>query len=83
MHVFISSFVEKFDFMAAFGQNRYGDNSPDSRICICTVKALTAFKEAIYEDPHLVLSQWNTLDSDPCDWFGVSCSPARDHVIKL
>ncbi|KAI4315399.1 hypothetical protein L6164_028214 [Bauhinia variegata] len=47
------------------------------------VWALTTFKEAVYEDPHLVLSSWNTLDSDPCDWFGVSCSTARDHVVKL
>lgn len=47
------------------------------------VAALTTFKEAVYEDPHLVLSNWNTLDSDPCDWNGVSCTATRDHVIKL
>ncbi|KAE9606575.1 putative protein kinase RLK-Pelle-LRR-VI-2 family [Lupinus albus] len=47
------------------------------------VWGLTSFKEAIYEDPYLVLSNWNTLDSDPCDWFGVSCTMARDHVHKL
>ncbi|KAF7810264.1 putative LRR receptor-like serine/threonine-protein kinase [Senna tora] len=48
------------------------------------VSALTAFKEAIYEDPNLVLSNWNTVDSsDPCDWNGVSCNTARDHVVKL
>ncbi|KAL5747469.1 hypothetical protein ACOSP7_024469 [Xanthoceras sorbifolium] len=47
------------------------------------VGALTAFKEAIYEDPHLVLSNWNALDADPCDWSGISCSVARDHVIKI
>ncbi|KAG9145044.1 hypothetical protein Leryth_018340 [Lithospermum erythrorhizon] len=49
----------------------------------CTVFALNDFKEAIYEDPLLVLSNWNALDSDPCDWFGISCSIARDHVVKI
>lgn len=47
------------------------------------VWALTAFKEAIYEDPYLVLADWNGLDPTPCGWSGVSCSIARDHVIKL
>ncbi|KAL5551679.1 hypothetical protein UlMin_001855 [Ulmus minor] len=47
------------------------------------VWALTTFKEAIYEDPHLVLSNWNALESDLCQWFGVSCNDARDHVIKI
>ncbi|KAK7358633.1 hypothetical protein VNO77_00571 [Canavalia gladiata] len=47
------------------------------------VWALTTFKEAVYEDPHKVLSNWNTLDSDLCDWNGVYCTAARDHVIKL
>lgn len=48
-----------------------------------TVSALSNFKEAIYDDPSLVLSNWNTVDSDPCDWNGVSCNTARDHVVKL
>ncbi|KAF2297794.1 hypothetical protein GH714_002973 [Hevea brasiliensis] len=47
------------------------------------VRALTTFKEAIYEDPLLFLSNWNTLDADPCDWSGVICSFARDHVVKI
>ncbi|GMY30289.1 probable LRR receptor-like serine/threonine-protein kinase At1g63430 [Fagus crenata] len=47
------------------------------------VEALTTFKEGIYEDPLLVLSNWNNLDADPCDWFGILCNGARDHVIKL
>ncbi|KAJ4953955.1 hypothetical protein NE237_030787 [Protea cynaroides] len=47
------------------------------------VLALTAFKEAIYEDPLNILSNWNVLDADPCDWPGISCSLGRDHVIKL
>ncbi|GMN32188.1 hypothetical protein TIFTF001_003555 [Ficus carica] len=47
------------------------------------VSVLNIFKEAIYEDPHLVLSNWNALDADPCDWNGISCSGARDHVIKI
>ncbi|XP_042504076.1 probable LRR receptor-like serine/threonine-protein kinase At1g63430 isoform X2 [Macadamia integrifolia] len=47
------------------------------------VRALTAFREAIYEDPSSVLSNWNALDADPCNWSGISCSLGRDHVIKL
>ncbi|CAA3025311.1 probable LRR receptor-like serine threonine-kinase At1g63430 [Olea europaea subsp. europaea] len=47
------------------------------------VEALTSFRRAIIDDPLLVLSNWNPLDSDPCDWTGISCSMARDHVIKL
>ncbi|KAB5564485.1 hypothetical protein DKX38_004539 [Salix brachista] len=47
------------------------------------VRALTTFKEAIYEDPHMVLSNWNALDADPCGWSGISCSFARDHVVKI
>lgn len=45
------------------------------------VRALNSFKEAIFEDPNLVLSSWNSLDSDPCNWFGVTCS--GNQVIKL
>lgn len=45
--------------------------------------ALTTFKEAIYEDPHLVLSNWNALDADPCHWTGIACSDARDRVLKM
>lgn len=48
-----------------------------------SVWALTTFKEAIYEDPLMVLSNWNALDADPCDWNGVACSGARDHVVKM
>ncbi|XP_062027612.1 probable LRR receptor-like serine/threonine-protein kinase At1g63430 [Rosa rugosa] len=47
------------------------------------VWALTHFKEAIYEDPHMVLTDWNSLDSDPCAWSGVTCAMTRDHVIKI
>lgn len=47
------------------------------------VFALTAFKEAIYDDPYLVLANWNGLDPTPCQWSGVFCSVAKDHVIKL
>ncbi|KAK9984389.1 hypothetical protein SO802_033914 [Lithocarpus litseifolius] len=47
------------------------------------VEALKTFKEGIYEDPLLVLSNWNALDPDPCEWSGISCNGARDHVIKL
>ncbi|XP_022738065.1 probable LRR receptor-like serine/threonine-protein kinase At1g63430 [Durio zibethinus] len=47
------------------------------------VWALTTFKEAIYEDPHLVLSNWNALDADPCEWSGIICNVERQHVIKI
>ncbi|CAO2827225.1 unnamed protein product [Amaranthus hypochondriacus] len=47
------------------------------------VLALTTFKEAIYDDPYLVLSNWNGLDATPCEWSGVTCSIAKDHVVKL
>ncbi|KAK1353337.1 putative LRR receptor-like serine/threonine-protein kinase [Heracleum sosnowskyi] len=47
------------------------------------VDALTAFKEAIYDDPVLALSSWNSLDANPCNWSGISCSMTSDHVIKL
>ncbi|KAL1364446.1 probable LRR receptor-like serine/threonine-protein kinase At1g63430 isoform X2 [Arachis hypogaea] len=47
------------------------------------VSALQTFREAIFDDPHLVLSNWNTLVSDPCEWNGVLCNGPRDHVIKL
>ncbi|KAH1267540.1 putative LRR receptor-like serine/threonine-protein kinase [Glycine max] len=47
------------------------------------VWALRSFKEAVYEDPYQVLSNWDTVESDPCNWFGVLCTMVRDHVIKL
>ncbi|KAF9600072.1 hypothetical protein IFM89_002545 [Coptis chinensis] len=47
------------------------------------VWALTAFKEAIYEDPHFVLSNWNSLDSDPCNWSGIYCSVTDNHTLTL
>ncbi|CAM8885534.1 unnamed protein product [Rhodiola kirilowii] len=47
------------------------------------VSALVAFKEAIYEDPTQIMSNWNNLDSDPCRWNGIWCSLGRDHVVKI
>lgn len=47
------------------------------------VSALIAFKQAIIDDPLMVLTNWNALDTDPCDWSGISCSVARDGVLKL
>ncbi|KAL6547920.1 hypothetical protein OROHE_009625 [Orobanche hederae] len=47
------------------------------------VDALVSFKRAIIEDPLLVLSNWNTLDSNPCNWSGISCSVAGDRILKL
>ncbi|MFS8003558.1 putative protein kinase RLK-Pelle-LRR-VI-2 family [Helianthus anomalus] len=53
----------------------YGDVQP------VEVHALNSFKEGIYEDPFLVLSDWNIFDSDPCNWVGVTCS--GNQVTKL
>ncbi|KAM0046140.1 putative non-specific serine/threonine protein kinase [Helianthus debilis subsp. tardiflorus] len=53
----------------------YGDVQP------VEVHALNSFKEGIYEDPSLVLSDWNIFDSDPCNWVGVTCS--GNQVTKL
>ncbi|XP_022155497.1 probable LRR receptor-like serine/threonine-protein kinase At1g63430 [Momordica charantia] len=47
------------------------------------VSALTAFKLGVFEDPLQVFSNWNSLDSDPCFWSGIKCSPTRDHVVKI
>jgi len=47
------------------------------------VWALRSFKEAIFEDLYQVLSNWDTVEADPCNWFGVTCTMVRDHVIKL
>ncbi|XP_010553512.1 PREDICTED: probable LRR receptor-like serine/threonine-protein kinase At1g63430 [Tarenaya hassleriana] len=47
------------------------------------VEALKRFKESIYDDPLLVMTNWNAPNSSPCDWTGISCSPFRDHVIKI
>ncbi|KVH95405.1 Leucine-rich repeat-containing N-terminal, type 2, partial [Cynara cardunculus var. scolymus] len=47
------------------------------------VHALIVFKEAIFDDPLLILSNWNGLDSDPCNWVGVFCSGSGDHVTKI
>ncbi|XP_071685921.1 probable LRR receptor-like serine/threonine-protein kinase At1g63430 [Rutidosis leptorrhynchoides] len=45
------------------------------------VHALSMFKEGIFDDPLLALSNWNALDPDPCNWVGVSCS--GDQVTKV
>ncbi|CAN1253768.1 Probable LRR receptor-like serine/threonine-protein kinase At1g63430 [Linum perenne] len=47
------------------------------------VSGLKEFKEAIYEDPLLILSNWNALDTNPCEWSGVYCSSAGDHIVKI
>ncbi|KAF5729982.1 putative receptor kinase [Tripterygium wilfordii] len=47
------------------------------------VRALLNFKEAIYDDPLVFLSNWNALDADPCHWPGLSCSFAGDRVVKI
>ncbi|EPS69112.1 hypothetical protein M569_05651, partial [Genlisea aurea] len=47
------------------------------------VEGLISFKRGIIEDPLLVFSTWNSVDSNPCNWTGVSCTADGDHVIKL
>lgn len=47
------------------------------------VSALMALKRDIFEDPLAVLSDWNTLGGEPCNWFGVVCSKAQNHVVSL
>nr|GMD78773.1 probable LRR receptor-like serine/threonine-protein kinase At1g63430 [Ipomoea batatas] len=47
------------------------------------VIALSKFKEAIYDDPLLVLTNWDALDSNPCHWNGILCSAAGDHVTNI
>ncbi|CAD5333641.1 unnamed protein product [Arabidopsis thaliana] len=47
------------------------------------VEAVRRFKEAIYKDPLLVMSNWNVPNLSPCDWNGIKCSPSKDHIIKI
>ncbi|XP_038971112.1 probable LRR receptor-like serine/threonine-protein kinase At1g63430 isoform X2 [Phoenix dactylifera] len=47
------------------------------------VSALAAFKRGIFEDPLSVLSDWNTLDGDPCNWTGVICSKPWNRLLAL
>ncbi|KAH9325609.1 hypothetical protein KI387_005787 [Taxus chinensis] len=45
--------------------------------------ALLAFKDAIFDDPNAVLSNWNPLDQNPCNWSGVVCLPTGGSVQAL
>ncbi|CAL5029190.1 unnamed protein product [Urochloa decumbens] len=47
------------------------------------VSALLAFKRAIIDDPHSVLSDWTDADGNACDWHGVICSAPQGSVISL
>ncbi|KAL6651745.1 hypothetical protein ACP70R_010670 [Stipagrostis hirtigluma subsp. patula] len=47
------------------------------------VSVLMAFKRAIIEDPHSVLSDWIDADGNACDWHGVICSAPQGSVISL
>ncbi|XP_047328803.1 probable LRR receptor-like serine/threonine-protein kinase At1g63430 [Impatiens glandulifera] len=47
------------------------------------VYALYSFKERIYEDPLMALHNWDSVNTDPCNWSGVSCSVTHDRVFKL
>ncbi|KAL9315272.1 hypothetical protein ACSQ67_016273 [Phaseolus vulgaris] len=44
--------------------------------------ALLKFKESISLDPFQVLNSWNST-SHFCKWYGVTCSPRHQRVIKL
>jgi hypothetical protein len=47
------------------------------------VAALLAFKRDIYGDPLAMLSDWNSNDTEPCLWTGVSCSLVDGRVVTL
>eukprot|EP01018_Ginkgo_biloba_P018404 Gb_36087 [translate_table: standard] len=47
------------------------------------IEALAAFKHNIVNDTHGVLADWNGMDSNPCEWTGVSCIPGTWGVNKL
>ncbi|KAK8944825.1 putative LRR receptor-like serine/threonine-protein kinase [Platanthera zijinensis] len=47
------------------------------------VSALMALKRDIFEDPLAVLADWDSLNGEPCNWFGVICSIAQNHVVSL
>ncbi|KAJ0963804.1 hypothetical protein J5N97_028926 [Dioscorea zingiberensis] len=47
------------------------------------VSALIAFKQSIFEDPLTVMSDWNSFDSNPCNWTGIYCSRPQNRVITL
>lgn len=44
--------------------------------------ALLKFKESISNDPYGILASWNT-SNHYCNWYGVTCSPMHQRVIKL
>eukprot|EP01018_Ginkgo_biloba_P018399 Gb_38336 [translate_table: standard] len=47
------------------------------------IEALMAFKRNIFNDTRGVLTNWNGMDSNPCNWTGVSCIPGAWRVNKL
>ncbi|KAG6551452.1 hypothetical protein Mapa_006875 [Marchantia paleacea] len=44
--------------------------------------ALYAFRYAITEDPKGIFNDWDTMDSTPCNWTGVTCD-SDDRVTRL
>ncbi|KAL3698947.1 hypothetical protein R1sor_016969 [Riccia sorocarpa] len=46
------------------------------------VIALLVFKAEII-DPNSVLHSWNDIDSSPCNWTGITCSPATGRVTDI
>ncbi|KAJ6840773.1 putative LRR receptor-like serine/threonine-protein kinase [Iris pallida] len=57
--------------------------TPSDSVLADDVSALTAFKQAIAEDPLSRLSDWNVLSRDPCSWSGVTCSRPQNQVLSL
>lgn len=55
----------------------------DGFVYLVSVKALRRFKEAMYKDPMLVMSNWSAPNLSPCNWNGIVCSPSKDHIIKM
>ncbi|XP_009366293.1 putative leucine-rich repeat receptor-like serine/threonine-protein kinase At2g24130 [Pyrus x bretschneideri] len=44
---------------------------------------LLSFREGIVSDPHLALEDWNSFGVHVCNWSGIKCNKARDHVVEL
>ncbi|KAG6546048.1 hypothetical protein Mapa_012453 [Marchantia paleacea] len=46
------------------------------------VMALLVFKAGVI-DPNSVLSSWNDIDMDPCNWTGITCNSATGRVTDI
>ncbi|XP_068343644.1 putative leucine-rich repeat receptor-like serine/threonine-protein kinase At2g24130 [Pyrus communis] len=45
--------------------------------------SLLSFREGIVSDPHRALEDWNSFGVHVCNWSGIKCNKARDHVVEL